>query len=66
MWIYIAVRMVAVPVLLFFILKAFKFDSIMILALCLMASMPVGNLPLIQAEKTTTFKMSEMIVYLRP
>ncbi|SEW19859.1 Predicted permease [Ruminococcaceae bacterium KH2T8] len=51
-WIYIAVRMVAVPVLLFFILKAFKFDSIMILALCLMASMPVGNLPLIQAEKT--------------
>ena len=51
-WIYIAVRMVAVPVLLFFILRAFKFDGIMILALCLMASMPVGNLPLIQAEKT--------------
>ncbi len=51
-FIYIALRMIALPVALFFILRALKCDSITILALCLMASMPIGNLPLIQAEKT--------------
>lgn len=51
-WIYIGVRMIVVPFAMFFILRAIKVDFITILALCLMACMPVGNLPLIQAEKT--------------
>ena len=51
-WIYIIVRMILMPVALFFILRALHFDSSAILGLCLMACMPVGNLPLIQAEKT--------------
>ncbi|SMC71965.1 Membrane transport protein [Oscillospiraceae bacterium] len=51
-WIYIGVRMVTVPFAMFFLLRALHVDSITILALCLMACMPVGNLPLIQAEKT--------------
>ena len=50
-WIYIAVRMILLPVAMFLILKAFKCDSVSILALCLMAAMPIGNLPLIQSEK---------------
>jgi predicted permease len=44
--------MIALPVGMFFILRALNFNSVTVLALCLMASMPVGNLPLIQAEKT--------------
>ena len=51
-WIYIVLRMIALPIGMFFVLKALRFDSVTVLALCLMASMPVGNLPLIQAEKT--------------
>ena len=51
-WIYIAVRMILLPIAMFFILKALKCDSVTILALCLMAAMPIGNLPLIQTEKT--------------
>ena len=51
-WIYIVLRMIALPVGMFFILRALNFNSVTVLALCLMASMPVGNLPLIQAEKT--------------
>lgn len=51
-WIYIAVRMIAVPFMLFFVLRALHVDFITNLALALMACMPVGNLPLIQAEKT--------------
>jgi predicted permease len=50
-WIYIAIRMILVPVLMFFVLRALKFDSVTILGLCLMAAMPIGNLPLIQSEK---------------
>lgn len=51
-WIYIALRMILLPVIMFFALKAINCDSITIMALCLMALMPIGNLPLIQAEKT--------------
>ena len=51
-WIYIGIRMITVPFLMFFLLSALKVDFITILALSLMACMPVGNLPLIQAEKT--------------
>ena len=50
-WIYIIVRMLAVPVALFFALKMAGFSSITIMGLCLMAAMPIGNLPLIQCEK---------------
>lgn len=51
-WIYIGIRMITVPFLMFFLLSALKVEFITILALSLMACMPVGNLPLIQAEKT--------------
>ena len=50
-WIYIAVRMILVPVALFFALKLAGFSYITIMGLCLMAAMPIGNLPLIQCEK---------------
>ena len=50
-WIYTLVRMILVPVLLVFVLNAIGFSKEMVQAFCLMAAMPVGNLPLIQAEK---------------
>ena len=50
-WIYIAIRMRLVPILLFVLLRAANFSQITILGLCLMAAMPIGNLPLIQTEK---------------
>jgi predicted permease len=43
--------MLLVPVVLFFALKAAGFSAITIMGLCLMAAMPIGNLPLIQCEK---------------
>ena len=51
-WIYVAVRMVLIPIALFAVLKALGSKSVTILGLCLMSLMPVGNMPLIQAEKT--------------
>ena len=50
-WIYIAIRMLLVPILLFVSLRAANFSQITIWGLCLMAAMPIGNLPLIQTEK---------------
>ena len=50
-WIYIAIRMLLVPILLFVSLRAAGFSQITVLGLCLMAAMPIGNLPLIQTEK---------------
>lgn len=50
-WIYLGLRMILIPVILFFLLKAMHFSSETILGLCLMAAMPIGNLPLIQSEK---------------
>lgn len=51
-WAYIVIRMILLPIAMFFILNALGFNRITVLSLCLMAAMPVGNLPLIQAEKT--------------
>ncbi len=50
-WGYIIVRMVAIPVGVFFLLRALNVSGVAVLSLCLMAAMPVGNLPLIQSEK---------------
>jgi predicted permease len=50
-WGNIVIRMVLVPIAMFFILRAIGCDEITILGFCLMAAMPVGNLPLIQSEK---------------
>ncbi len=51
LWVFIALRLVALPILIVLILKAFNFDKTATLAMCLMAAVPVGNLPMIQAEK---------------
>ena len=50
-WGYIIIRMIIVPVAIFFALSAAGFKPVTVLGLCLMAMMPVGNLPLIQSEK---------------
>lgn len=50
-WIYVGIRMILVPVLLVLVLRLMHFPTHMIQAFCLMAAMPVANLPLIQAEK---------------
>lgn len=50
-WIYIVIRMLLVPIVLVVLLKALHFPTEMVQAFCLMAAMPVANLPLIQAEK---------------
>ena len=50
-WGFIVLRMVFVPVIVFFLLHAVGCNNIMVLGFSLMSMMPVGNLPLIQAEK---------------
>ncbi|MBO4911361.1 MAG: AEC family transporter [Butyrivibrio sp.] len=50
-WGYIALRMVLLPIAMFYILRAIGCDEVTVLGFCLMATMPVGNLPLIQSEK---------------
>ena len=50
-WAYIVIRMIILPVAMFFILRAIGCDEITVLGFSLMAMMPVGNLPLIQSEK---------------
>ena len=50
-WAYIVLRMLLVPVGLVLVMRAMKFDPVATLAMCLMAAVPVGNLPMIQAEK---------------
>ena len=50
-WGFIALRMILIPVTIFFLLHAAGCNDIMVLGFSLMAMMPVGNLPLIQAEK---------------
>ena len=51
LWGFVALRLVLVPVGLFFALRAMGMSDILVLGFSLMAMMPVGNLPLIQAEK---------------
>jgi len=52
LWLFILIRMIALPALLAVILKLMNLDPVITAGMCLMAAMPVGNLPLIQAEKT--------------
>lgn len=51
-WSYILVRMLLLPILLAYVLRALHLSEDMVQAFCLMVSMPAANLPLIQAEKT--------------
>lgn len=51
-WIYVLLRMIALPVGLVFLMRALGFSEEATLGICLMAAVPVGNLPMIQAEKT--------------
>ncbi|MCR4584343.1 MAG: AEC family transporter, partial [Lachnospiraceae bacterium] len=50
-WGYILLRMLLVPVLFVLAMRAAGFEDTAVLAICLMAAVPVGNLPMIQAEK---------------
>ena len=50
-WFFILLRMLAFPVAVVLLMHALAFDRTAILAMCLMAAVPVGNLPMIQAEK---------------
>ncbi len=50
-WGYILLRMILLPVGMFFLLRAIKCQDVTVFAFCLMAAMPVGNLPMIQCEK---------------
>lgn len=50
-WAYIALRMILTPIAIVFVMHTLSFDTTATLAMCLMASVPVGNLPMIQAEK---------------
>lgn len=49
-WIYIILRMILFPIVVFFVLKGLGLEMEMVQAFCLEAAMPVANLPLIQAE----------------
>ena len=50
-WSYIALRLVLLPTAVMLVMNAFSFDPAATLAMGLMAAVPVGNLPMIQAEK---------------
>ncbi|MBP5282077.1 MAG: AEC family transporter [Lachnospiraceae bacterium] len=50
-WAYVVLRMLLVPVGIVFLMRGLGFDPVATLAMCLMAAVPVGNLPMIQAEK---------------
>lgn len=50
-WAYILIRMIALPIIIFILLRTINRDDVTILTFCLMAAMPIGNLPLIQSEK---------------
>lgn len=50
-WGYIFLRMILLPVCILLVMRALRFGAVPILTMCLMAAMPVGNLPMIQAEK---------------
>ena len=52
LWIFILIRHVAVPVAVVILLGALRVQEEMIRTFCLMCAVPVGNLPMIQAEKT--------------
>ena len=52
LWIFILIRHVTVPVAVVILLGALHVQEEMIRTFCLMCAVPVGNLPMIQAEKT--------------
>ena len=51
-WGYVIVRMLMLPAIIIVVFHLLNVDPILTAGMCLMAAMPVGNLPLIQAEKT--------------
>jgi predicted permease len=51
LWVFILVRLVAVPALAVLILRSVGAADEMVRTFCLMCAVPVGNLPMIQAEK---------------
>ena len=51
LWIFILVRLVCVPALAVLVLKGIGVAYEMVRTFCLMCAVPVGNLPMIQAEK---------------
>ena len=51
LWIFILVRLVCVPALAVLVLKGIGVAEEMVRTFCLMCAVPVGNLPMIQAEK---------------
>ena len=50
-WAYIVLRMILLPVGIAVLMNALSFDPAATLAMALMAAVPIGNLPMIQAEK---------------
>ncbi|MBO4395519.1 MAG: AEC family transporter [Eubacterium sp.] len=50
-WLFILLRMMVLPALLAVVLRLLGMDPVIVAGMCLMATMPVGNIPLIQAEK---------------
>ena len=50
-WLYVAIRMVVLPALILVVLKNTGLDTALVGGMVLMATVPIGNLPLIQAEK---------------
>ncbi|MCR4793385.1 MAG: AEC family transporter [Lachnospiraceae bacterium] len=52
LWLFILIRMVAVPIAAVLVLRALSAPDDMIRTFCLMCAVPVGNLPMIQAEKS--------------
>lgn len=52
MWIFILIRYVAVPIIAVLVLDHMGAPEVMVRTFCLMCSVPAGNLPMIQAEKT--------------
>ncbi|MCR5098185.1 MAG: AEC family transporter [Lachnospiraceae bacterium] len=51
LWGFVIIRMILVPIAIVFVMIRSGFAAEAVLAICLMAAVPVGNLPLIQAEK---------------
>lgn len=52
LWIFILIRMILVPLMVVFVLRMLGAPDVMVKTFCLMSAVPVGNLPLIQAQKT--------------
>lgn len=51
LWLFILVRLVCVPALAVLVLRSISAPDEMVRTFCLMCAVPVGNLPMIQAEK---------------